>query len=150
MRSRIAAVAALILLLGRTGDISLKAEPLEFIYEHYSSDDGLPHNSICDIHQDGRGYLWLCTWYGLSRYDGNGFVNYTMRPGDYSNLSHNRILSVEEDALGYLWVTTYDYHLYRFDAQAEHFVSVPGELENFPVANRKVDAFLCSGFPSQV
>ena len=143
MRSRIAAVAALILLLGGAGDISLKAEPLEFIYEHYSSDDGLPHNSICDIHQDGRGYLWLCTWYGLSRYDGNGFVNYTMRPGDYSNLSHNRILSVEEDALGYLWVTTYDYHLYRFDAQAEHFVSVPGELENFPVANRKVDAFRC-------
>ena len=47
----------------------LKAEPLEFIFEHYSSDDGLPHNSICDIHQDRRGYLWLCTWYGLSRYD---------------------------------------------------------------------------------
>lgn len=31
---------------------ALHAEPLEFIYEHYSSDDGLPHNSICEIHQD--------------------------------------------------------------------------------------------------
>ena len=108
----------------------LKAEPLEFIFEHYSSDDGLPHNSICDIHQDSRGYLWLCTWYGLSRYDGNGFVNYTMQPGDYSNLSHNRILSVEEDASGYLWVTTYDYRLYRFDVDAEEFLPVPSGLED--------------------
>ena len=75
------ALAIVFILAGSAHDIV--AEPLEFIYEHYSSDDGLPHNSICDIHQDGRGYLWLCTWYGLSRYDGNGFVNYTMRPGDY-------------------------------------------------------------------
>ena len=114
------------------------AEPLEFIYEHYSTDDGLPHNSICDIHQDSRGFLWLCTWYGLSRYDGSSFVNYTMLPGDYSNLSHNRILSVDEDTNGYLWVLTYDYHLYRFDVYDEKFVAVPGELKDFPAQTAKV------------
>ncbi|MBO5418660.1 MAG: response regulator [Bacteroidales bacterium] len=113
----------------------IKAEPLEFIFEHYSSDDGLPHNSICDIHQDTDGYLWLCTWYGLSRFDGTGFVNYTMLPGDYSNLSHNRILSVEEDAAGFLWIQTYDYHLYRFDVRNEAFVEVPAE--------KSVDIFHC-------
>ena len=130
--------AAVLSLMGTASLRQAQAEPLEFIFEHYSSDDGLPHNSICDIHQDRRGYLWLCTWYGLSRYDGNGFVNYTMRPGDYSNLSHNRILSVEEDAAGYLWVTTYDYHLYRFDVNLEEFVSVPGDLEDFPVSGMQV------------
>lgn len=123
--------------------IFVKAEPLEFIFEHYSSDDGLPHNSICDIHQDSRGYLWLCTWYGLSRYDGNGFVNYTMLPGDYSNLSHNRILSVEEDASGYLWVTTYDYRLYRFDVYAEEFVSVPSGLDGLDKIDLKVETLYC-------
>lgn len=107
------------------------AEPLEFTFEHYSSDDGLPHNSICDIYQDSRGYLWLCTWYGLSRFDGTDFVNYTMRPGDYSNLSHNRILSIDEDRAGFLWVMAYDYHLYRFDVLQEKFVAVPGELEGY-------------------
>lgn len=130
--------AAVLSMMGTASLRQAQAEPLEFIFEHYSSDDGLPHNSICDIHQDGRGYLWLCTWYGLSRYDGNGFVNYTMQPGDYSNLSHNRILSVEEDAAGYLWVTTYDYHLYRFDVNLEEFVSVPGDLEDFPVSGMQV------------
>lgn len=130
--------AAVLSMMGTASLRQAQAEPLEFIFEHYSSDDGLPHNSICDIHQDCRGYLWLCTWYGLSRYDGNGFVNYTMQPGDYSNLSHNRILSVEEDAAGYLWVTTYDYHLYRFDVNLEEFVSVPGDLEDFPVSGMQV------------
>jgi len=81
-----------------SGSAHAKAEPLEFIFEHYSSEEGLPHNSICDIHQDQRGYLWICTWYELSRYDGIDFVNYMMRPGDRSNLSHNRILSIDEDA----------------------------------------------------
>ena len=141
MRLRIA-LAIAVILAGSAHH--MMAEPLEFSYEHYSSDDGLPHNSICDIHQDARGYLWLCTWYGLSRYDGNGFVNYTMRPGDYSNLSHNRILSISEDKEGYLWVTTYDWHLYRFDVDEEKFVAVPGDLEGFPVSSIKVDTFLCS------
>lgn len=121
----------------------VKAEPLEFVFEHYSSDDGLPHNSICDIHQDTRGYLWLCTWYGLSRYDGESFVNYTMRPGDYSNLSHNRILSVAEDASGYLWVTTYDMHLYRFDVEAEVFVSVSDLLKGLPFSNFEAGHVFC-------
>lgn len=121
----------------------IKAGPLEFIYEHYSSDDGLPHNSICDIHQDARGYIWLCTWYGLSRYDGENFVNYTMRPGDYSNLSHNRILSVDEDASGYLWVTTYDMHLYRFDVEEETFVSVSDLLSDLPFSNFEVNRVFC-------
>ena len=140
MRLRIA-LAIAVILAGSAHH--MMAEPLEFSYEHYSSDDGLPHNSICDIHQDARGYLWLCTWYGLSRYDGNGFVNYTMRPGDYSNLSHNRILSISEDKEGYLWVTTYDWHIYRFDVDEEKFVAVPGDLEGFPVSSIKVDTFLC-------
>lgn len=122
----------------------LNAEPLEFIHEHYSIEDGLPHNSLSQIYRDSRGYLWLCTWYGLSRYDGSSFVNYKMLPGDYSNLSHNRILSIEEDARGYLWILTYDYHLYRFDVSEEKFVPIPGELENFPFADSQVEKILCT------
>jgi hypothetical protein len=48
-------VLILILQLGGAGLNKLSAEPLEFIYEHYSSDDGLPHNSISDIYKDSRG-----------------------------------------------------------------------------------------------
>ncbi len=140
---RLSEIFISILLFGGAA-FRMSAEPLEFVFEHYSSDDGLPHNSICDIHQDNRGYLWLCTWYGLSRYDGNGFVNYVMHPGDRSNISHNRILSVEEDAKGYLWVVTYDYRLYRFDVRGEEFLEIPAGLPVFPDVDVKIGEMLCA------
>ena len=141
---RIIVVLSLILQLGGAAFYKSNAEPLEFIYEHYSIENGLPHNSISDICQDSRGYLWLSTWYGLSRFDGSGFVNYTMLPGDYSNLSHNRILSVTEDRCGYLWVLTYDYHLYRFDVGQEKFVAIPEELDDCPLRSAKVKDVVCA------
>ncbi len=122
---------------------NLHSAPLDCIFEHYSSDDGLPHNSISDIHQDSRGYIWLCTWYGLSRFDGNTFVNYTILPGDYTNLSHNRILSIEEDAEGFLWLTTYDYRLFRFDPVSEKFTSIPDDIEVAGPEDMKVKFFHC-------
>ncbi len=143
MRNISKIIISVLLILGFSS-VKAGAEPLEFVFEHYSSDDGLPHRSICDIHQDSRGYLWLCTWYGLSRYDGNGFVNYVMRPGDKSNLSHNRILTVDEDSSGYLWVMTYDYKLYRFDVGKEEFTAVPSGLEDFPAVDAKLDEIHCA------
>ena len=35
--------------------------------------DGLPHNTILSIAQSREGYLWLATWEGLVRYNGNEF-----------------------------------------------------------------------------
>lgn len=40
--------------------------------------DGLPNNSVRYIYQDSKGFLWLATLNGLSRYDGNSFL--TFRP----------------------------------------------------------------------
>ena len=141
MRSRYNLYIALLIL----SMVMLAALPLrsaaarpDFIFEHYSSEDGLPHNSITQIHQDAKGYIWTCTWYGLSRFDGNSFVNYTMMPGDYVNLSHNRIMSIDEDVNGYLWLTSYDYHLYRFDPSEETFASIQDEAEGFPETSQKV------------
>ncbi len=108
--------------------LRISAAPLDCLFEHYSSEDGLSHNYVSQILQDRNGYIWISTWYGLSRFDGNRFVNYTVEPGDYSNLSHNRILSLDEDANGYLWVTTYDHSIYRFDSVNEKFLAVPGDL----------------------
>ena len=122
---------------------SVHAAPLDCIFEHYSSDDGLPHNSIADIHQDRDGYIWLCTWSGLSRFDGNSFVNYTTMPGDDADISHGRILSIEEDVNGYLWVTTYDYRLYRFDKNSEKFLSVPDGIPGSGMKNSRVEKFFC-------
>ena len=122
--------------------LRMAAAPLDCIFEHYSSEDGLSHNYISQILQDRDGYIWISTWYGLNRFDGNRFVNYTVQPGDYSNLSHNRILSLSEDANGYLWVTTYDNSIYRFDSRREKFLAVPGDITP-ELAKAKVEKYHC-------
>lgn len=38
--------------------------------------NGLPSNTVYDIYQDHRGYIWVAHDRGLSRYDGRKFVNY--------------------------------------------------------------------------
>lgn len=39
----------------------------------WTSDDGLPHNSVNRITQDQRGYLWIATWEGPVRFNGREF-----------------------------------------------------------------------------
>lgn len=45
----------------------------DYFRESWSTRDGLPHNTINNIHQSGDGYLWLATWEGAARYDGRSF-----------------------------------------------------------------------------
>lgn len=47
----------------------------------YSIEDGLVNNDVLKIYQDSRGFIWLCTRGGLSRYDGSRFTNFTTGNG---------------------------------------------------------------------
>jgi ligand-binding sensor domain-containing protein/two-component sensor histidine kinase len=47
----------------------------------YTIEDGLVNNDILNIYQDSRGFIWLCTRGGLSRYDGSRFTNFTPNNG---------------------------------------------------------------------
>jgi ligand-binding sensor domain-containing protein/two-component sensor histidine kinase len=47
----------------------------------YTIEDGLVNNDVLNIRQDSRGFIWLCTRGGLSRYDGSRFTNYTTDNG---------------------------------------------------------------------
>ena len=42
-------------------------------FETWTTDDGLPQNSVIDIVQTRDGYLWLATFAGLARFDGLSF-----------------------------------------------------------------------------
>ncbi len=112
------------------------------VFERYTSLDGLPNNAISDIHQDSKGFVWLCTWYGLSRFDGYIFKNYLTLPGDRSPLLHNRFLRITEDVDGYLWLTTYDNKLYRFDRRSEQFTGIPHSLPGYQDKEYKVETYI--------
>src|SRR5215216_5646726 len=76
------------------------AQSSNFIIRRYSVEHGLPDQYILAIYQDSRGFLWLGTNSGLSRFDGKNFINYGSRHG-LSDLYVNRIL---EDTQHRLWV----------------------------------------------
>ena len=43
---------------------------------NYTLDEGLPSSSIASIYQDQKGYIWLGTQQGISRYNGYKFDNF--------------------------------------------------------------------------
>jgi len=84
------------------------AQLLQATRTNYSTDDGLCSNSIFDLVQDDYGFLWIATWNGLSRFDGNNFVNYKTGAGSHIKNLHNRILSLSIDYLQNVWLRMYD------------------------------------------
>jgi signal transduction histidine kinase/ligand-binding sensor domain-containing protein/DNA-binding response OmpR family regulator len=89
------------------------AQDIEF--DRIKMQDGLPDNTVRDIFQDSRGYMWFATFNGLSRYDGKNFHTYHSKPGDTTSLSNNRIEYIKEDKDGYIWGITLDDNVHRID-----------------------------------
>ncbi len=74
------------------------ADPVKLIHSSWDSRSGLPQNSVTGIFQDSRGYLWLSTFDGLSRFDGVRFVR---TPDD--QVPGRRLNIVGSDADGF-WI----------------------------------------------
>ena len=68
----------------------------------YDATDGLEGSVVRSIFQDREGYLWFGATGGVSRFDGQTFVNFTTKDG----LAHNRVYSIFQDQEGYFWFGT--------------------------------------------
>lgn len=68
----------------------------------YTTADGLARDQIYKIVTDPRGFLWFCTYDGLSRFDGYEFVNYSVASG----LPHRMVYDILITSKGDYWVAT--------------------------------------------
>ena len=81
-------------------------------WKHYTYLDGLGSNHVRPIYQDRDGYLWFGTNNGgVSRYDGEKFVNSTTDDG----LADNSVWAIHQDRDGYLWFGTLANGVSRYD-----------------------------------
>jgi hypothetical protein len=71
-------------------------------YRQYTMRDGLPQMQIWSMFQDSRGYMWIGTKGGLSRFNGEKFTNFNEKDG----LADNLIEVIREDYSGKIWVVT--------------------------------------------
>jgi ligand-binding sensor domain-containing protein/two-component sensor histidine kinase len=78
------------------------AEAQTYPFRTYSIENGLSQAVVNTIAQDGDGYLWIGTGYGLNRFDGVGFKNYYVEDG----LLNNGIQSLYVDEKNQLWIGT--------------------------------------------
>ncbi|MFD1255947.1 two-component regulator propeller domain-containing protein [Mucilaginibacter terrae] len=75
-------------------------------FQLISYKNGLIQSPITSIIQDKSGYIWIGSWVGLSRYDGNSFINFRKNDSVPYAISHNRINKVYEDRSARLWIGT--------------------------------------------
>jgi signal transduction histidine kinase len=78
-----------------------------FLAEGYSmrvwqTEDGLPQNMVTSAIQTHDGYLWLGTYNGLARFDGEHFQVFDS--ANTPGLQDRRITALFEDAQGTLWI----------------------------------------------
>jgi ligand-binding sensor domain-containing protein/signal transduction histidine kinase len=73
-------------------------------FESWTSEDGLPQNSVDSILQTRDGYLWFTTRGGLVRYDGVRFTVFNR--SNSAGITSNRFTTLYEDAEGGLWIGT--------------------------------------------
>lgn len=76
----------------------------EFRFDSWTTDDGLPQNSVREITQTPDGYLWFTTFDGLVRFDGVKFT--TFSKGDTKGIINNRFTGIYCDKDSALYAMT--------------------------------------------
>ena len=66
--------------------------------------EGLNSNVVYSVMQDSKGFLWVGTEAGASRYDGYQFTHYTIEEG----LADNDVFQIREDHKGRIWFLTFN------------------------------------------
>ena len=92
----------------------------EYHLRYLDEQEGLSHNHITRVLQDGSGMIWLSTWNGLNRYDGSRFVCFKSEPGDGVALPSDRIRNIELREDGNLLCLVED-RLFLFNTQTCRF-----------------------------
>lgn len=72
----------------------------------------MPSNSVYDIYQDSKGFMWFATGKGLCRYDGNNIKTFT---ADFQTSKSGSC--IVEDNYGRIWYANFDGFLYYVDKE---------------------------------
>jgi len=91
----------------------------DLMFTRFSSKDGMPDNRVRAVYQDSRGFLWVGTMNGVSRYDGYTFKKYVDSAAGAITTGY-WTYAICEDRDQNLWIGTLD-GLRKFDVKTEQF-----------------------------
>lgn len=97
----------------------------EYLQTVWTTEDGLPQNSVNAILQTQDGYLWLATFGGLARFDGIKFTIFDT--ANTPGMKSNRIVSLAEGKNRTLWMGTESGAVIRYqDGGAKTYTTSDG------------------------
>lgn len=101
-----------------------------FSFEKLPSEIGWTENTVNDILQDHKGYIWVATWSGLKKYDGYTLQAYRQELNINNGLNGNKIKCLFEDSKNRLWIGTNYTGFYRYDRSLDKFIQYQKENNN--------------------
>lgn len=108
--------------------IPIQAESEELYFKRVGTNEGLSQNTVNEIIQDSRGFVWLGTKDGLNRYDGKHFQTFRHVQDSSDGLGDNHIRNLCEDPDGRIWVGT-NSGLYVYDTYKDTFKEISAKSE---------------------
>jgi signal transduction histidine kinase/ligand-binding sensor domain-containing protein len=87
-------------------DLSAQTQNPRYNFKHLTVQTGLAQNIVYHFLQDSRGYMWLGTRNGLTRYDGNQTINFLNNEENKKSIAGNFITRLVEDPQHDIWVGT--------------------------------------------
>jgi len=107
-------------------------------FEHYLETQGLAQNNVNSIIQDSKGFIWMGTDDGLSRFDGYNFVNCD-NDNSGNGLSNSSIRSLAESpSLNILWIGTQDGGLTSFNYKSKIFKKIKPFNKNYDISKSQI------------
>lgn len=91
-------------------------------YSVLGTAQGLPSNTIYQVSQDEKGYIWISHDHGLSRYDG-----YTIKTYSGVNQSFKAGSNIKVDSKGRVWYETFDGYI--FYVENDSLIALPKQRQ---------------------
>ena len=76
-----------------------------YSFKTYTAKDGLVHNYTKKCESDSKGFLWIITQHGLSRFDGVQFKNFEHSNTDSTSLPENDLEDIAIDGKDNIWLS---------------------------------------------
>ena len=100
-----------------TPDTTHNVKPSKLKVKSWTTLDGLPVNYLVDVIQDSSGFLWIASFHGLTRFDGNEFYTYSSSntPGWVAGDLSSALCITPDNELWFLAGDASGRDLYHFD-----------------------------------
>jgi ligand-binding sensor domain-containing protein/signal transduction histidine kinase len=98
----------------------------KYTFAHYDIEDGLIQSQVNKFSMDKEHRLWIATYGGVCRFDGNDFMGYSRQNG----LPNNFVATVFADKMGRTWFGTLDGLAMLYNGKIKNYKPITGTKQN--------------------